>query len=179
MNWLLGQPLVVLAAGVAVLVMLYGVLHQTGKRWALYAMIATTVVVAGLLVLERLVVTPEESIKGTLATIARDAQRNDVDAVISHISRRAPEMQTQARTLLKPFKLEEVKIKQIDQLKVQSDGTPPVASALVKVLAVGGDRAGTLQHQRALRDFRVEFVLEDGVWRVRGYEDLGGELPGR
>lgn len=178
MNWLLGQPLVILAAGAAVLVVLYGALHQTGQRWALYAIIAAVCLVAGLVALERFVITPEEAVRATLYRIARDAQNNDIEAVVAQISNRAPEMQQQARTMLKPWKLEEVKVKQIDDLTVKPDGRPPVASAVVRVLAVGGDRLGTLQHQRAVRDFRVDFVEEEGLWRVRGFEDLGGNLPG-
>lgn len=177
--WLLGQPWIVLAAGAAVLVVLFGVLQQTGQRWALYSLIAAGLIFAGLLAIERFVITPEEAIKATLQRIALAAQSNDADAVAGQISRRAPELQEQARTMLKPWKLEEVKVKQISQLTVKPDGRPPVGSAVVKVLAVGGDRLGTLEHQRAVRDFKVEFIEEDGQWRVRGFEDLGSDLPGQ
>lgn len=177
--WLMGQPWIVLAAGAAVLVVLFGILQQTGKRWALVALILAAIAVAGLFALERFVITPEEAIKATLHRIALYAQHNDADAVVSQISRRAPELQEQARTMLKPWRLEEVKVKQIKGLTVKPDGRPPVANAVVRVLAVGGDRAGMLQHQRAVRDFKVDFVEEEGRWLVRGFEDLGSELPGQ
>jgi hypothetical protein len=176
-NWLLGQPFVVLAAGVAVVIVLYGVLQQTGKRWVLFVMLAAALLTAGLVVLERMIVTPEEAVKATLYAVARDVQRNDIDAVVSHISRRAPDIQQLARTQLQPVTMEEVKVKRISQLVAQPTGRPPTASAVVQVLAVRGDRSGTFQHRRGVFEFRVDFVEEDGWWRIRHYEQIESDFP--
>jgi hypothetical protein len=176
--WLLGQPWIVLAAGAAVLVVLFGILQQTGKRWALIALIVAAIAVAGLLALERLVITPEEAIKATLHRIADNAEREDVEAVVGHISRRAPELQNEIRIQLRPWALDEVRITDIKDLTVKADGQPPVASATVRARATVGPRVGGA-FQPVVRDFRVDFVLEDGQWRIRGAEDLGIDLPGR
>jgi hypothetical protein len=176
MTWLFEQPLVLIAIGAAILLVLFGVLQQTGKHTVFYAMIFVTAMFAALLIVERMVVTPAEAVRATIYAIAADAQRNDVAAVVGRISRRAPETKAQAEAVLGAYRLEEVKIKQIDDLIVRPKNNPPSASARVQALAVGGDRAGMLQHQRAPRAFQVNFVLEDEVWRVRSYEDLGDGL---
>ena len=172
MNWLLQQPLVILVGiGVAELV-LYFVLQQTGKKWVVLAMVGVALAGGGLVALERLIITPEEAIRATLRQIARDAEQGNVEAVVAHISRRDPQMQEQARTILKRVTLEEVKVKEVSDLVVRMDNQPQSASALVRVLAVGG--IGNFQHQRTLREFDVDFVREDNTWKVRGFEDRGG-----
>lgn len=172
MNWLLSQPLVLIVAAIVVQVVLFGVLQQTGRRETLWVMLGLGALSLGLIVLERLVVTPEEAVTATLHAIASAAENNDVEAVVAHISHRDPQLQDAARTMLRPFKLESVKIKKISELTTHVDQTPPTAEAIVRVLAIGGDRMGTIQHQRALREFRVRFVEEDGRWKVRGYEEV-------
>jgi hypothetical protein len=172
------QPLVLIAIGAAVLLVMFGILQQTGKRWVFYAMIAVVVLFAGLLVLERQIVTPAESVRSTIYAIAADAQRNDIAAVVERISRRAPETKTEVEARLRVVRLEEIKIKQIDNLVVRLNDNPPSASARVQALAVGRDRLETQPRQRVPRAFQVKFVLEDNVWKVRSYEDLGDGLRG-
>ncbi len=168
MNWLLQQPLVLIVAGAVVVLVLFAVLQQTGKKWALIAMIAAALATAGLVVIERMVVTPEEAVRATLYAIAKDVERNDVDAVVAHLSSRSPQLQDKVRAVMKPYRAEEVRVTQIRDLEVQPDGQR--ASVHVRVRAVGGDRSGMLEHQPYFPEFNVQFVLEDGQWRVRDYE---------
>lgn len=171
--------MILLGVGVAIELILFSVLWQTGKYWALYSMIIVAVLLAGLSALERYVVTPAEAVRSTLYAMADAAEQNDVDAVIAHVSRRAPELKSRARQLLEPVKLDEVKIKRIYDLQVRPEGPPPSAVVHFKVLAVGGDRAGTITNFRALREFEVIFVLEDNQWRLRAYkqQDSGPLSP--
>ena len=72
--------------------------------------------------------------------------------------------------LLKPVKFSEVTVKGISDLKVAD---PNHASVRVRVKAVGG-RGGFRGTQ--FRELDVDFVLEDGRWKVRAWENLGNPL---
>jgi len=172
MNWLLQQPLVIIVAGLVVELLLFLALQQTGKKSVAVAMVVVAVLLVGGVALERFVVTPEEAIRTTLYQIAADAQRNDVDAVVAHISRRSPETETLARRRMGPVTFKEVSVKQISDLTVHNPSQS--ASARVRIKAVGS--AGFIDNQVVLREFDVDFVLEDGAWKVRGFEDLGNPL---
>lgn len=176
MNWLLAQPLIILVAGAVIELVLLAVLHQTGKYWVLWAMVAVAVLFTGLIAVERLVVTPEEAIRATLYEIASEAEKNDVQAVVGHISSRAHDLKSRAQRRLEFAKFDEVKIKKISDLKVLGDQQPPTATVHVRALAVGGDRSGTIQNFRTLREFDVWFVLEDDAWKVSDYKDVGRDL---
>ncbi len=171
MNWILQQPLVIIVAMLVAELILFLILQQTGKKWVVGAMGAVALLLIAGVAVERLVVTPEEAIRATLYDIAADLQRNDVDAVLAHISRRTPEKRrNDARTQIKPVKFEEVKVKGVTELKVTD---PTHASALVRVKAVGSlaGYPGT-----EVRELALTFVLEDGRWKVRDWEDLGNPL---
>lgn len=171
MNWLLEQPLWILAAGVALELVLFVVLQRTGQRWVLGAMVLVAAATAGLVGLERLIVTPAESVRSTLSQIAADLKRNDVPAVVNHISRRSPELKAEAEKRLRMVKLEDVRISQIHETTVNLDNNPPVALCRFNVVATGGDRAGVLNNQRYAAYFEVTFVKEDGAWRMRDYKE--------
>ena len=171
MTWLMQNPLVIVAVGVVAEIVLFFILQQTGKKSVAWSMAIVALLTVGLVALERRVVTPAEAIRTTLYEIAADAQRNDVEAVIGHISRRAVEQQEEARTRFKLLKLTEVSVKQIAELKVEDP--PERGSALVRVKAVGSYSGfqGT-----GVQEFKVQFVLEDDQWKVRGWDELGNPL---
>lgn len=171
MNWLMQNPLVIIAAGVVTEIVLFLILQQTGKKWVAWTMAAVALLIIGTVALERRIVTPEEAIRAKLYQIAADAQRNDVDAVLAHISRRALEQQEEARKRFKLVTLKEVSVKQISDLKVADP--PERGSAKVRVKAVGG--IGGFQGT-GLQEFNVQFVLEDDEWKVRGWDELGNPL---
>ncbi len=175
MNWLLQQPLVIIVAGLVAELLLFFVLQTTGKRWVVGAMAGVALLLVAMLGLERLIVTPEEAIRAKLYELARQSQENDIEAIVANISRRAPDKQAEARAIFKRVTLEEVKVKQVADLTVADP--PERASLRVRVLVVGG--MGGIQHQRGVREFDVDLVLEDETWKVRGFEDLGDPLrPG-
>jgi hypothetical protein len=162
------QPLVLIVAGAVVVLVLFGVLQQTGKKWALIAMVAAALATVGLVVVERMVITPEEAVRATLYAIAKDVERGDIEAVVAHLSSRSPELHDQVRAVMKPYRAEEVRVTQIRDLVVQPDGGH--ASVHVHVRAVGGDRGGMFEHQPYFPQFNVTFVLEEDQWRVQDYE---------
>ena len=174
MTWLMQQPLAIIVGGLVVELLLFLILQQTGKKWVVWTMAAVALLLVGGVLLERQIVTPQEAVRAKLYEIAADVQRNDIDAVVAHMSRRAAADEERARTVLKRVKFSEVSVKEISEFNVADP--PQRASATVRVKAVGemGNFRGT-----GLRDFLVEFVLEDDVWKIRGWKELGDPLRSR
>ena len=175
MNWLLQNPLIIVVTGLIIEVLLFLALQQSGKKSVAWLMAGVAVLTAGLISLERWVVTPEEAIRAKLYEIAADLQNNDVEAVIAHISRRATEQQEEARKRIKNVTFKEVSVKEIADVEIADP--PERGSVRVRVKAAGnvGPFQGT-----DIREFKVYFALEDGVWKIRGWDELGNPLlPGR
>jgi hypothetical protein len=167
--WILERPLPILFLGVVLVAILVGGLVQTGRRWLLLAIGAAVLLTAGMLVLERLVVTPAEQVEATLRRIADDIARNDVEAVIASISPGRPELRQEARRHMNLVTISDVTIKANLRVQVLSDRNPPLAEARFNAVIRGTDRAGQLGTRIYPRFFVVNFRQEDGQWRVRGY----------
>jgi hypothetical protein len=170
MMWLMESPLAILGVGVAVLAVLFVALQQTGKKGILLAMLITTLLFAGLLVLERSVVTDRESVEATLQEIAGALETNDIDLVVSHISESAPEITSDAKRYLRMGTIQEVKIKKIHSVELRMENPPPVASVDFNVLIVAEDRSGALGTRRVPKRLKVVFCQEGGAWRVSKYK---------
>ena len=85
MTWVLEQPIYILILGGLTFAFLGYAWWQTGYRAMFHAMLAVAAVTAGLLILERLVVTDVERIEDTLDQIARDVESNDLPKILSHV----------------------------------------------------------------------------------------------
>ena len=85
MTWLVEEPLYIAILGVVMLAFLGYAWMQTGYRWLLHATLGIAALTVGLLLLEHLVETEPERIEATLRRIGRDVERNDLDAILSHV----------------------------------------------------------------------------------------------
>jgi hypothetical protein len=168
--WILERPLPILFLGVVLVAVLVGGLVQTGRRWLVPAIGGAVLLTAGMLILERLVVTPAEQVAATLREIAAHIERNDVDAVVESISPGRPALRQEARRHMSLVRISDVTIKANLRVEVLGDRNPPLAEARFNAVIRGTDRAGQLGTQIYPRYFIVNFRQEDGRWRVRGYE---------
>ena len=94
---LMEQPLPIIFVGLIVVISLVGGLLKTGRLALLYAAILTALATTGLVVLERLVITPGEEVKATLHVVADLLERNDADAVIQYVSKGRPKLREEVR----------------------------------------------------------------------------------
>ena len=168
--WLFEQPLVILFLGIVLVAALAGGFIQTGRRPLLFAMLAVIALTAGLLVLERIVVTQVEQVESTLHQIAAHLERNDVNAVVKMISEGAPELRNEARQKMGLIEISQVRIKNNLKVEIVKDQEPPVAEARFNAVIRGTDRLGQYGDQAYPRFFIVNLRLEDEQWRVRSYE---------
>ncbi len=66
--------------------------------------------------------------------------------------------------------ISEARIKSNLKVEVFTDREPPLAEARFNAVIRGNDRVGQFGEQVYPRFFIVNLRLEDGQWRVRGYE---------
>lgn len=171
MNWLFeGSPLVVIAVGGIALAALLAGIAQTGKRVFLYLMPVVVLMIGLVLAVQWLVITPGEEVQQTLQTIADELERNDRQAVISHVSPTRPDLISEARSRLGLIKFEDVSVRNVE-VDTDMDRDPPQAVANFKATVRGGEAHGAIEHVTQVKVFRVIFRREeDGQWRVTEYE---------
>lgn len=167
------QPLTIVITGVFLVIALVGGLLQTGRRSLLYAAVGVALLTVGLLMLERTVVTPREQVKATLNVIAHDLEQNDVNAILTHISKDRVDLQRDAKTKMSLVEIVDVDIKNNLKVELYSDRGIEYAECrfncmirfkILRGIASGEDVRPFPQH------FVVRFRQEDGRWRVRDYE---------
>ena len=176
MIWLSEKPLVIVLMGVTTAIVLGGLWMQTGRKSALYALLCSLVATAGLLVLERLIVTDREQIDTILHQAARDVERNDLEALFRYTHSRAESIRRQARAELPRYVFEQVSIKSNLEINVRTDRDPPTARARFNAVVTLSEREGLIHHRRIPRFVIVVFEKEGDEWRVVGYEH---DEPGR
>ena len=168
---LMEQPLLIGFVGLTIVTVLVGSLIQTGKKPLLYASIAVLLLTVGLLALERATVTPREHVKATLHVIAGDLERNDVMAVVDHVSKDREELRREAERVLKLIEIEDVNIKKNLKVQLYEERGIQYAearfNAVIRATVKRSEDYGTRPYPQF---FVVRFRNEDGKWRVRDYE---------
>ena len=169
------QPLTIAFVGLLITGALFGGLIQTGRKSLLYAAIGALAITALMLVIERTTLTPREAVRATLHVIAEDLERNDVDAVVAHVSTGRQELQDEARRRLDQVEVVDVNIKRNLKVDVVSAKGMDVAEATFNCVFRLKPRASRFQdfldeNRPIPQFFKVRFKLEDGNWRVRDYE---------
>ena len=169
MSVLLEQPIPVLVIGVLVVAAMLFALLQTGNRRFLYLAAFAFVVCAGLLVVERMVVTPTEEIELTLNRIARDLESNDSDRILSHLTDGNASVRDHAEHALRLVEIHRVSVK--PNLRVSfTDTAQTRATATFNAVVVGSERKGNFRNQTSPSFFVVEFQKQADRWRVASYE---------
>jgi hypothetical protein len=165
----LENPLPVIAIGLLTVAILLSGFFKTGRVSILWAIAAVMGMTAALLAVEHFVRTPKEEIEGTLQGIAGDLARNDLSRVVSHISRTAPELRGEAERILPRLEIERATVKRNLECEFHG-GDPPRATARFNAVLVVSDRRGGIRNQYSPFFFIVDFVFEDGTWKVVRYE---------
>lgn len=172
MTWFFeASPVWIIVLGLLLAAMLVGGWIQTGQKALLYAAGAAVVLTSLLLLAERMVETDREQVERTLHEIARDVERNDLQAVLRHIYSGAPEIRDRAASEFPNYTFKEVRITRLRKIDVVPKHLPPKAVAEFNVVVVGSDRQGLLNDQQVPRFVVVTFYQEsDGRWAVADYQ---------
>jgi len=170
--WLMEQPLTIVCAGVVLVAVLQAALVQTGRHGFLYATITVVLLTVGLVGVERAVITPREEVKATLHLIVHDLEKNDVSAVLTHVSRGRPELGREAKQKIQSIEILDVDIKRNLKIEIVQERGIQIAEA--KFNATIRFRFVNRLRDEA-RPFPLFFTVrlrkeDDGKWRVRNYE---------
>ncbi len=168
MTWIVEEPLYILILGGVTLAFVGFAWMQTGYRSLLHATIGIAALTAGLLLLERLVVTEPEAIEATVRQIGRDVERNDREKVYSYVYSGAPETLALAKREFPRWEFERVSIKRNFQCVVDPAADPPAANVSFNVV-VDVKQLPTLIKERAAVFVELTMRKEHGQWKVADY----------
>ncbi len=166
------QPLLILFFGTLLVAVTAVIWVQTRHRRALIGLGVATLMVLGLLGLERWVVTPAEQVKSTLRTIARRLEANDVAGVMEYISPQSEALRHEVQARMRQIKVKKISIKRNLKVTVRSGQGGASAEARFNAVAtVDGPRSfgGTFTVPRFVV---VRFRREGERWRVKDYESF-------
>lgn len=181
MTWLFENPWPLLFFGGITLAIIAGGWLQTQRRELIYAFVAAVLVFGGLLALERIVVTEREELQATIEQIAREAEANNVEAMVRHIHSGAPGLKEHLRSRMALVDISKVSVK--NNLKAEFSGGEANRKAVTSfnVVVTASDRAGLIKDQPFPRFIEVTFQKEDGQWRCVDFKDSepqgGLQLP--
>ncbi|HUG70333.1 MAG TPA: hypothetical protein VMM76_21470 [Pirellulaceae bacterium] len=169
MTWLLENPTTVSVLGGITAVVFGAIWLQTGRKIELYIMLAVVAGVVGVLIAGNVWKSDRQQVKTTLHQIARDVERNDVDAVLAHLHPRMTAVRHRAATEMPSYKFDEVKIKQNLEIEVFPTESPPRAVSSFNVVVVASDRSGLINNRRVPRFVQVTFLKVGDHWRISDY----------
>ena len=167
--WLLEEPLPILFLGILAEAILLAILVQTSHRLLILAMVLLGLLFAGLLVVEKIVVTDGESVEIMLYLAAGDVQRNDIRAVLSHVSTTDSELRRSVEKQMGQVLIKRAEIKGRPKITVQSVGEVTTAVAEFRGLVVANDKRGIIQDGHVLRQFTVRLRRERDAWKIYEY----------
>lgn len=171
MTWLFDSPTLVAILGFLLVAGLAISWIMSARKGLLYATIGAMLLVAGLLVAERAIVTDREAIRAMLLEVAADVESNRVSSVLPHIAASAPKLKSQARAELPNYQFTELRVTAINSVTVDEQADPRTGVIEFNVVGEGTFRhAGDSFAGTVPRWVQLSLVKEaDGKWRITGY----------
>jgi hypothetical protein len=168
----LDQPIYIALIGILAAVLVGIVWTSTGRKEWLFALGAVIVLTAGMLVVERLVVTDREAIRQTLADIARDVKSNSTAKVVAHIAPANSELIQRAQSEMPNYQFTDCRVTKVHSIDVDAKAEPRTAKVEFNVVASGTFRQGNLElaDSSVPRWVRLQLVRDkNGSWKVEDY----------
>lgn len=170
MSWLVESPWPALMLGLIVEIVLALVLVRTARRGVLVAMIGVLVLTAGLLLVERIVVTDREAVENALADISASLESNDVPAVMAAIAVDCPR-RGEVQSTLPRFVIREAHIGGDLEVRFNALLSPPTAVAYFTGRVAARDKRGEVPYEQMIRKFKVTLRKQGDRWLVIDYDD--------
>lgn len=171
MTIFLESPWPAMTAAIGLEVALVIFLAMTGRGWLMGPMAGVALVALGLVGLERLVVTDRELVSDALDGIAGAVAKNDIPAVLTHISPQAITIRQEIPGRLGAVVGREARVNDL-KVDVKSTATPPTATARFIGRIEGTLKRGSLPHEVYIARFEVYFEKQDEKWLVTGYREI-------
>ena len=165
MTTILENPIPVLFFGVIIESVLIALLFSTRKKlWIAPIIVVLLVMIAGLVV-ERVVVTEREEVEGTIDDVAAALRANDINAVLTHLSKTAHQTRSRAEWALERVQVNSVKVSGLE-ISVNSLTSPPSAKAKFSGVVKFDDRKKEYPYRAYASEFEVSFRKEGKSWKV-------------
>lgn len=166
MTWLFENPIPLMVMGGVIGIILLGLVYQTGQpRW-LYIFGGFVLFWGGLLVLEKLIVTPREKLLLTIEDGAAAVRANDWNRVLTFVAPSAQKTAQKLQSNARQYMIKELSIIRRD-LHFDHDSRPTACDATLLLQIDEGK-----SHYRGLAKVTLHFVWfeKEGRWLVDNYE---------
>jgi hypothetical protein len=178
MNWLAENSLPIWIGGGIALTMAFIVWFQLRTRGAQYGVAGLMLIVAALLLFNRLVETPREAVERSLYGLAATVEANDVPGVLRYLGPKASkELREDVETLMPLVRIERARIIGAPEIEVSPKGDSATARCRGVIFAVtkrdgmkgGGDDRFTLEWIRSGDQWLLEnYTSQKNLNRAAG-----------
>jgi hypothetical protein len=175
MTYLAEHALPIWIFGVLLVLLAWVTYLNLRTTWSLLLIPAAVALVAALLWAEWLIETPREAVRRRLDELADAIEADDLPTTLTYISTAAPEVRSEAQTLMPQVDVETANVVEVPAIEVDMAAQPPRAELLVHAF-INATRRRDGMKQGMLDWLRVTFVLEDGKWVVQDYEPRNEQL---
>ncbi|HWA96926.1 MAG TPA: hypothetical protein VG713_00470 [Pirellulales bacterium] len=170
MTWLLESPLPTIVLAVLVETALVAALVITGRREVLWAIAGVVALTAGVLLLERAVVTDRETIEELFGRATRAIAAHDTNAVVAMVDPQSRDLQATVRRVLTQVPMKQVEITHLTIEFAPATAIDQTATAdLVAIVSLDNSK-GNLVHDRAVQPARIRLRKQGGQWLVTSAE---------
>ncbi len=167
MTWLMENPAAIIAGGVLLELALAVVLLRTGRGGVLALMLLAALTTAGLLAVERYVVTDSEAVRETLDQVAATLLTNDLDKVLAFVDSHADDVRQHAKSVLPQLNFKEAHIGGDVDLKFHRLVSPvSVTAEFFAQFRIQERHGSSFGHEQAVQRLRVELHKVDGRWLI-------------
>jgi len=142
----------------------------SGRRALVAAMILVAAATAGLVVLERVVVTEREEVADTLDSIAQSLVANDVPAVVGALSKTCPR-RAEVQSVLSHVTVSGARVGGDLEVTVNRLTSPPSATTTFTGRIDAKDNRGTVPYEHIFRKFKVTLHKEGDRWLITNFDD--------
>jgi hypothetical protein len=167
MTWVFEDPTyAVIVAVIGATSMLIAFL-RSGRRLYLEWLAGIVLLGAGLIVLERYVVTDRERVEQTLDRAKAGLEANDVEVVTSCLASSAEALEREVRARMREI---EVRQANMADVRIEFSGHERGRTAIVSLIGRLEFKASGIPIEQYLGRFRITLVEERNQWLIQSYE---------
>jgi ketosteroid isomerase-like protein len=165
-DWLTEDAFMPMLTGVFVSIVLLLMAYSARNRTVLIVGLLVAALTAGIVITERTIVTEREKLVGLIHRLAKHAQRNDVEALVTQVSDDAPTLKKRLYAHMSEYKVVSCSIVGFNEVTI----TEPTASVELIAWAQGAQRRGDGLKGQINPKVTLGFLRDaEGVWKITDY----------
>lgn len=165
--WFTENALVPLIVGSCLTFIFLGLAFSFRDRAMFYIGLILLALTAGVTITERLIVTDQETVQQIVRELAVAAEKNDVNAILSHVSQKAQDTRNRIKSTMPRYTIHRCRIVGFKDFTESENADPPRAVIEFVAIAQGTGKMGSGTFNPLVT---LTFEKEsDGKWRVIDY----------